>query len=229
MRTGAPAMPGIFAWGVVAGMAMMQSGLTLWQALGMTLVVFAGSAQLAALPLIAANAPAMVIFLTGLVVNLRFVIFAASMGPHFAHLPWHRRLWYGYLNNDIMMGFFPQRFPGHTLAHTSGKAGYFAGLSYMNWLAWQSGSVLGILVASQVPASWGVGFAGTLALLAVMIPLVANAAALVAVVVAGAVAVAAYSLPYKLGLLLALLAGMAAASLADLLRARLQPDAGESA
>ena len=125
MRTSAPAMPGIFAWGVVAGMAMMQSGLTLWQALGMTLVVFAGSAQLAALPLMAANAPAMVVFLTGLVVNLRFVIFAASMGPHFAHLPWHRRLWYGYLNNDIMMGFFPQRFPGHTLGHTSGKAGLF--------------------------------------------------------------------------------------------------------
>jgi hypothetical protein len=49
------------------------------------------------------------------------------------------------------------------------------------------------------------------------------------VVVAGAVAIAAYSLPYKLGLLLALLAGMAAASLADLLKARLQPDAGEGA
>ena len=62
-----------------------------------------------------------------------------------------------------------------------------------------------------------------------MIPLVANAAALVAVIGAGAVAVAAYGLPYKLGLLLALLAGMAAASLADLLKARMQPDGGEDA
>ena len=229
LRTSAPAMPGIFAWGLVAGMAMMQSGLTLWQALGMTLVVFAGSAQLAALPLMAANAPAIVVFLTGLVVNLRFVIFAASMGPHLAHLPWHRRLWFGYLNNDIMMGFFPQRFPGHTLGHTSGKAGYFAGICYMNWLAWQGGSVLGILVASQVPASWGVGYAGTLALLAVMIPLVANRAALIAVIVAGSVAVLAYGLPYKLGLLLALLAGMAAASLVDALQARSRGDAGEHA
>lgn len=229
LRASAPAMPGIFAWGVVAGMAMMQSGLTLWQALGMTLVVFAGSAQLAALPLMAANAPATVVFLTGLVVNLRFVIFAASVGPHLAHLPWHRRLWFGYLNNDIMMGFFPQRFPGHTLGQTSGKAGYFAGVCYMNWLAWQGGSVLGILVASQVPASWGVGFAGTLALLAVMIPLVANRAALVAVVVSGAVAVAAYRLPFKLGLLAALLAGMASASLVDLIGARLRADAGKGA
>ena len=228
LRASAPAMPGIFAWGVVAGMAMMQSGLTLWQALGMTFVVFAGSAQLAALPLMAANAPAMVVFLTGLVVNLRFVIFAASMGPHFAHLPWHRRLWYGYLNNDLMMGFFPQRFPGHTVGHTSGKAGYFAGICYMNWLAWQAGSVLGIFVASQVPPAWGIGFAGTLALLAVMIPLVTNAAALVAVIVAGAVSVAARGLPYKLGLLLALLAGMAAASVFGML-ARRPANAGEDA
>src|SRR6476620_3879090 len=74
VRASAPAMPGIFAWGVVAGMAMMQSGLTLWQALGMTFIVFAGSAQLAALPLMAANAPAVLVFATALVVNLRFVI-----------------------------------------------------------------------------------------------------------------------------------------------------------
>jgi len=218
VRSSGPAMPGIFAWGLVAGMAMMQSGLTLWQALGMTFIVFAGSAQLAALPLMAANAPAMVVFLTGLVVNLRFVIFAASLGPHFAHLPWRSRLWYGYLNNDLMMGFFPQRFPMHTVSQTSGKVGYFAGLSYLNWLSWQAGSVLGILVASQVPPAWGVGFAGTLALLAVMIPLVVNAAALGGVVVAGTVGVAAYGLPYKLGLLLALLAGMATAWAIDVFR-----------
>lgn len=215
VRASAPAMPGIFAWGVVAGMAMMQSGLTLWQALGMTFIVFAGSAQLAALPLMAANAPALLVFLTGLVVNLRFVIFAATLGPHFAHLPWRQRLFYGYLNNDLMMGYFPQRFPFHTVPHTRGKVGYFAGVSYPNWLTWQTGSVAGILLASQVPASWGVGFAGTLALLAVMIPLVVNAAALGGVIVAGVVGVAAYGLPYKLGMLLALLAGMATASAID--------------
>lgn len=41
-------MPGILAWGLVSGMAMIKAGLTVWQALGMTFLVFAGSAQLAA-------------------------------------------------------------------------------------------------------------------------------------------------------------------------------------
>ena len=208
-------MPGIFAWGMVTGMAMVKSGLTLWQALGMTLMVFAGSAQLAALPLIAANVPVWVVFLTALIVNLRFVIFAAAVGPHFSHLPWFKRLWYGYLNADITMAFFPWRFSSTTIYQHEGKAGFFTGIGYPNWLAWQSGSIIGILLAGQIPENWGIGFAGTLALLAIMIPLIINKAALLGVAVAGVTAVAAAGLPYRLGLLLAVVLGMAAAMSLD--------------
>jgi predicted branched-subunit amino acid permease len=213
----AATMPGIVAWGMVTGMAMVKSGLTLWQALGMSMLVFAGSAQLSALPLIAAGAPEWVVFVTALVVNLRFVIFAAVIGPHLAHLPWFKRLWYGYFTADIMMGFFPYRYPAETLHHPAGKVGFFTGICYPNWLAWQGGSVIGILLAGQIPESWGIGFAGTMALLAIMITLTMNLAALAGVVVAGVVAIAAANFPYRLGLLVAVLAGMAAAMLVDLL------------
>lgn len=215
MRVSAPTMPGIFAWGMVTGMAMMKSGLTLWQALGMTFIVFAGSAQLASLPLIAANVPVWVVFVTALVVNLRFVIFAAAIAPHFAHLKWPQRLWIGYFNADITMGLFPQRFPANSVHRTAGKVGFYHGIGYPNWFAWQAGSVAGILLASQIPQSWGIGFAGTLALLAIAIPLTINGAALAGVVVAGITAVAAIGLPYRLGLLLAVLLGMAAAMAVD--------------
>jgi predicted branched-subunit amino acid permease len=211
-------MPGIFAWAVVAGMAMMQSGLSLWQALGMNVIVFAGSAQLASLPLIAAGAPPMLVFLTALVVNLRFVIFAAGIAPHFRHLPWKTRLWYGYLNGDIVMGYFPRRYAGTEGGNPAGKAGYYLGLCMSNWLVWHFGSIAGMLLASRIPASWGISFAGTLALLALLIPLVKNAAALTGVVAAGMVAVAGAGLPYRLGLLGGVIAGMAAALAVDALR-----------
>ena len=217
LKLSAATMPGILAWGLVSGMAMVKSGLTLWQALGMTFLVFAGSAQLAALPLMMANAPVMVVFATALVVNLRFVIFGAALGPHFSHLSWYRRIWYGYFNADITMAFFPRRFPAETLYQPQGKVGFFAGLCYPNWCAWQVGAVAGILLAGQIPESWGVGFAGTLALLAIMIPLIINAAALGGVVVASIVAVAATGLPYRLGLLLAVVLGMVVAMLIDAL------------
>lgn len=215
MRACMPTTPGIFAWGMVTGMAMVKTGLTIPQALGMTFLVFAGSAQLAALPLIAASAPVWVVFATALVVNLRFVIFSAAVGPHFGHLPWYRRLWHGYFNADITMALFPQRFPPSTIDKTRGKVSYYNGICYTNWVAWQGGSVIGILAASQIPATWGIAFAGTLALLSITIPLTVNLAALAGVIVAAVVAVAAADLPYRLGLLLAVIVGMIAAMAVD--------------
>lgn len=215
VRASTQTMPGLFAWGVVTGAAMMQSGLSLWQSLLMTLVVYAGSAQLAALPLLAAGAPVWVIAFTALMVNLRFVIFSAVIGPHFQHLSWRKRLWYGYNNVDLVMGFFPQRFPAHTVGKPIGKQGYFSGLALSNWLAWQIGSITGILLAQQIPPSWGIGFAGSLALLAIAIPLVKNRPTIVGVVVACTVAVATVGWPYRLGLVGAILLGIVAAVLTE--------------
>ena len=83
VRISAPTMPGLVAWGAVTGMVLVQSGLSLWQAIVMTLMVYAGSAQLAVLPLIVAGAPVWLIFLTALLVNFRFIIFSAVVGPPF--------------------------------------------------------------------------------------------------------------------------------------------------
>jgi predicted branched-subunit amino acid permease len=210
-----PTMPGIFAWGMVTAMAMVKSGLTVGQALGMALIVFAGSAQLAALPLIAAGASVWVVFATAMVVNLRFVIFAAAIGPHLSHLPWYKRLWYGYLNADLTMALFSSRFGLHTLYQPTGKEGYVAAIDYLNWAAWQAGSVIGIFLAAQIPQSWGIEFAGTLALLAVTIPLIVNKAALAGVVTAAVTAVVAFHLPYRLGLLIAVVLGMTVAMAVD--------------
>jgi predicted branched-subunit amino acid permease len=193
----------------VIGVAMVKSGLTVLQATGMTLLVFAGSAQLASLPLIAAGAPAWVIFATAVVVNLRFVIFSVLLGPHFSHLPLRQRFCLGYICGDISVALFLQRFP--TPVPAPGKLSFLKGLLYPNWLAWQAGSLAGVFVGSAVPTEWGLGFAGTLAILCITVPLVANAAALTGVVVALFVSVLAHAMPYKLGLLVAVIVGMAAA------------------
>ena len=52
-----PQAPGIAAWGLMTGVAMVKSGMSTFEAVAMTLLVFAGSAQLAALPLIVQGAP----------------------------------------------------------------------------------------------------------------------------------------------------------------------------
>jgi len=209
LKTGMPTLFGIAAWGMVVGIAMVKTGLTALQASGMTLLVFAGSAQLASLPLILAHAPIWVIFATALVVNLRFVIFSALLAPHFTHLPWRQRLFYGYISGDLTVAMFLQRFP--TAVPVKGKLSYLKGLMFPNWCAWQVGSLIGIFLGSAIPSEWGLGFAGTLAILCITVPLIINSAALCGVLVAGAVAVLANGFPYKLGLLVAVVIGMLAA------------------
>jgi predicted branched-subunit amino acid permease len=210
-RTGLPTLFGIGAWGMVVGVAMVKSGLTVAQASGMTLIAFAGSAQLASLPLIAAGAPIWVIFLTALVVNLRFVIFSALLGPHFSRLPLWQRFYLGYISGDVSIALFLQRYPSPAHGPEPGKLAFLKGLLYPNWCAWQLGSLIGIFLGSAVPAEWQLGFAGTLAILCIMVPLIINSAALCGVLVAGVTAVLAKGMPYKLGLLAAVAIGMVTA------------------
>ena len=106
-----PVAPGIAAWGLMTGVAMMKSGLSLAESLAMALTVFAGSSQLAAMPLIVAGAPIWVVLATGLCVNLRFVVFSIHLRPYVMHQPLWRRLVSGYLTADLSYVMFVKRFP----------------------------------------------------------------------------------------------------------------------
>lgn len=207
----------IATWGLVTGVAMAKA-LTVSQALGMSLLVFGGSAQLSSLPLLAANLPLWTVFLTASIVNLRFVIFSVVMQPHFGHLPLARRLLLGYMIGDVNFVLFIQRHPS---AHFDGPPGadgreaYFYGLSTCNWLAWQSASILGILLAQHIPGAWDVGFAGTLALLAIAIPLFADRAGVAAVASAVAVSLIGLHWPYRLNLIASVLSATVIGLLVD--------------
>ena len=56
--------PGLAAWGLMTGVAMVNSGMSVFESVTMTLLVFAGSSQLAAIPLLSAGAPMAVILAT---------------------------------------------------------------------------------------------------------------------------------------------------------------------
>lgn len=193
---------GIAAWGLVTGVAMVKSGLTLAQCLGMTLLVFAGSAQLASLPLIAAGAPLWVLLGTAFCVNLRFVIFSAQWRHYFGHLPRRRRWAIGYVAGDLNFVNFVKRFPDPQPG--PGQEAYFWGSVSVNWTAWQTASVTGILLAERIPTAWGLGFAGVLALLGMAYSMLNERVLWAVAGVAGAVSIAAYALPFKLHIVAAI-------------------------
>jgi predicted branched-subunit amino acid permease len=209
MRELLPAAPGVIAWGIVTGVAMVKSGLTVPEAIGLSLLAYAGSAQLAALPLIASVAPLWLVFVTALVVNLRFVVYSAAVRPYFFELSRRQRLGLGYIIGDIMFVKFTNLLQSEP--RYSQPIAYYTGGASCNWLIWQVASIAGILLAKEIPPAWGLELAGTLALIALVVPLCKHRPTLAGALVSAVVAVAAHELPMRLGLLMGLLLGMATA------------------
>ncbi len=195
---------GIAAWGLVTGVAMIKSGLPLSMAIGMSLLVFAGSAQLAALPLIAAGAPLWVLLATAFCVNLRFVIFSAQWRVYWGHLPRAERLSMAYVAGDLNFVQFLKRYPRPVVE--PGQTAYYWGMVALNWSAWQIASIAGILLAHAVPTHWGLGFAGVLALLGMSYALLTERVLWAVALCAGLVSVLTYALPYKLHIVCAIAA-----------------------
>lgn len=197
---------GVGAWGLVTGVAMVKSGLSLPMASLMSLLVYAGSSQLAVLPLLVSQSPLWVIVLTGLCVNLRFIIFSSLWREPFGHLPRRKRLWMMYMSTDMLFVMFFKRYK--TPEPSPEQSYYFWGGAVATWVVWQSTSFVGIFLAQLIPMHWGLSFAGILALLGVTLSLLVDRYTYLAITVAGVVAVLAYALPLKLNILVAICAAI---------------------
>jgi predicted branched-subunit amino acid permease len=206
-----PMLPGMVAWGLTMGVSMVNSGMSVVESVAMTLLVFAGSSQLAAIPLIAVGAPMWVILLTGLCVNLRFIVFSAHLRPYLMHLPLWKRLMSGYLTADLSYVQFVSKFPkpGTTAAQHQAQDAFLAGNTGLTWVGWMGASLLGIALAHQIPVNWGLGFAGILSLLGILCSLVTSKLRVVSAGFASVAAVAAYALPLKMNIVVAIAAAVA--------------------
>lgn len=197
---------GIGAWGLMTGVAMLKAGLSVAESVLMTLLVYAGSSQLAAIPLLIAGAPAWVVLATGFCVNLRFVVFSLHLRPYLMHLPRWRRMLHGYLTADMSYAIFTRRYPhpGRLPSERDEQEAYLAGGYAVTWCAWMGMSLVGIALANFIPTHWGLGFAGVLSLLAVLCSMATTRLRVLAVAIAAATAVAAYALPLRLNIVAAI-------------------------
>ena len=217
-----PQAPGMAAWGLMTGVAMAKSGMSLFESLLMTLTVFAGSSQLAATPLLIAGAPAWVVFATAFCVNLRFVVFSLHLRPYLVHLPWLERISHGYLTTDLTYVMFTRRFahPGDTPEAYRAQEAYLAGSNTACWLSWMPASVAGVVLANFIPTAWGLGFAGILCLIGILCSLASTRLRVMSAAVAATAAIVAYSLPFKLNIVVAIAVAVLACMSAERLRSK---------
>lgn len=208
VRDMTPILVGVFPFALISGVAAVGAGVPIDVALAMSFLVYAGAAQLAAMQLLREGATILIIVLTTLIVNLRFMMYSASLAAHFRPL---RTLWkwvLAYVLTDQAYALFIARMA--RVADEELSPWYYWGAALSMWIIWQVGSAVGILLGAQVPASWSLDFAIPLTFLVLLIPLIKDRPSGAAAVTAGVTAVLGARLPYNGGLISAAVLGITA-------------------
>lgn len=137
--------PGIVAWSLVTSISLLSAGLSPVDTFWFNIMVYAGSSQLAVMPLINGDYPLWTIWLTGLIVMSRFIIFSATIQPHFKQYSFLQRLGIGTINTDMSFAKFIEKFPSPNNSdgsHT--QILYFLGMILAHWIFWQIGALIAI-------------------------------------------------------------------------------------
>lgn len=207
-----PILLGVIPFAVICSVAAVSVGLTPFEAMGMSFIVFAGASQLAVLQLIGEGAVWMVMVLTAWIINLRFTMYSATLAPYLKDEPNYRKAPFAFILSDQAFGVTMSHFANEIPAN---PAWYFYGTAAAIWLTWMISAIAGALLGTLVPASWGLEFAFPLSFLALMFAALKDRPAVIAALVGGLIAIISKGLPYNLGLILAALLGIGAGVLAE--------------
>jgi 4-azaleucine resistance transporter AzlC len=203
-----PMLVGAAPFGVIFGTLASAGPLAAWQGQLMSLSIYAGSSQFIGVGLITAHAGLLVIWFTTFIVNLRHMLYAATLLPHVAHLPARWRWGLGFLLTDetfaVMNGYYRK--------HDNAPYGhwYFLGSGLSMYCNWQFWTVIGLIFGAAFPQlqSLGLDFAMVATFIAIVVPQLAHIPRFAAALAAGAFGYLLKGLPYQLGLLSAVLIGV---------------------
>lgn len=208
-----PVLLGVAPFAMIFGVTAVSLDLPAVPAMGMSLIVFAGAAQLVAIQLIHSGAPLLVILTSTFFINLRFLMYSASLAPYLKEASLPRKSWLAYLLTDQAYAISVTHFTENPDAPH--KQFFYMGAGVALAVTWQISTAVGIFLGAQVPASWSLDFAVPLTFLALVFPALKDWPAALAAVSAGVTAVLAADLPYNMGLIIAALTGIFIGYLAE--------------
>lgn len=210
---GVPTLPANVPFGFVVGAAAVQAGFTDVQAVAMSVFVFGGASQLAAIELVNQSAPLLIVVLTAVVVNLRYVMYSAAIAPYFREF---REQWRLLCSQFIVDTTFALAVTEYERDEDTDRMAYYLGEVATIYVGYVAGTAAGALLGDRVPDGLHLDFAVPLLFLALLVPSITDEATTTAAAVGGFVAVVGSGLPMNLGIIVAAVTGIAAGVLADL-------------
>lgn len=210
----APMLLGVVPFGLVAGVAPIAAGLDAGKAIGLSVLVFAGASQLAVTDVLGDGGGVAIAVVTALTINLRMLLYSASLAPALAHEPLRRRLLAAYFLVDQAYALSIVRWDGTDDRRL--RLPFYFGVGGTLGISWVAATVIGALVGSRVPDDVPLDFAIPLVFLVLLVPVLEKRPALVAAAVGGLGAVAAAELgAARLSILIGGIAGIAAGAIAE--------------
>ena len=218
----APMLVGVVPFGLVAGAAPVSEGLGGWAAIGLSTIVFAGASQLAVVDALAQGGSAVVAILAAWTINLRMVLYSASLAPYLSHESTRHRLGAAYLLVDQVYAMSVSRWARDET--TEGRLSYYVGAGALLWTSWQASTIVGVLVGGAVPDDVPLDFAVPLVFLVMLVPLLVDRPSVVAALTGGGAAVlAAEAGAGPLSTIVGAVAGIAAGAVVDARREEATP------
>ena len=207
VRDKLPILLGVLPFGMIYGVSAISAGIPATIAQAMSCIVFAGAAQFVIAQLIAAGTPLLVVILTAFIVNIRHILYSASVAPYTRklHPLWKWLLAYLLTDEAYAVTILHYQKPGDDKQ----KHWYFLGAGLALWTTWQLSTAAGIFLGGHIPASWGLDFTSTLTFIAIVVPMLKDRISTTAALASALTALLVIALPLKLGIALAALVGMA--------------------
>lgn len=208
VRAGAPFLLVVGPFGMLFGVVATEAGFSLIQSMAMTILVIAGAAQFAAVQLLVDGAPVFVAILTGLAVNLRMLMYSASLTPHIGKaLTWQKVLM-AYFMVDQAYGVSFEKYERSPELKLDEKVAYYFGVVSAVAPFWYGFSFIGAVLGSAIPPEYALDFAIPITFIAIIAPSLRSLPHLAAAVISVIVALALSWMPYNLWLMIAAVLAM---------------------
>lgn len=195
-----PITTGVIPFGAVMGTVTAEAQLSFAQSTAMNIFVFAGAAQLAAVELMTKHTASVVVIATGLIINLRFLLYSAAMVPFVRNESFPLKLLSAYCITDqnyAVMSAHQKEFRDN---HDAIR--FYLGASLAMYLAWQLSVVGGYIFGNFAPSSWALDYAVPVSFVALVVPTIKNRIYLVVAAFSSVVSLCLSFLPFKIGLII---------------------------
>lgn len=208
VQSTAPLLLGVVPFGLIYGVVVNSAHLSGMLGQAMSSIIFAGSAQLITARLFGESAPLLVIIATAAILNLRHVLYSASMAAYLRTAPARWRWLLAYLLTDESYAVVIRHFEEQPQMSMAQRCWYGLGVGMTLWVTWHLSTAAGIFLGTQIPASWGLDFSVPLTFIALVVPALRDRIGLLVALSAGLAALLLVNLPLKLGMLTAILVGI---------------------